>query len=125
MDLDRRHAGIGKRPRQGEGRPPVAGTQIEHSPKGIPARHRIQGAQRRSVVSRSPLRQRAEYLVHDVVYGHGAHPATAASTPPVAPASHSSSFDQRRRPEALRTAMATAFFCPTSTTRRLPRVTPV
>ena len=39
--------------------------------------------------------------------------------------SHSSSFDQRRRPEALRTAMATAFFWPTSTTSRLPRVTPV
>ena len=35
------------------------------------------------------------------------------------------SFDQRRRPETLRTATATAFFCPTSTTRRLPRVTPV
>ena len=39
--------------------------------------------------------------------------------------SHSPSFDQRRRPETLRTAMATAFFCPTSTTSRLPRVTPV
>jgi hypothetical protein len=39
--------------------------------------------------------------------------------------SHSLSFDQRRRPETLRTAMATAFFCPTNTTRRLPRVTPV
>ena len=39
--------------------------------------------------------------------------------------SHSCSFDQRRRPETLRTAMATAFFCPTSTTSRLPRVTPV
>ncbi len=34
--------------------------------------------------------------------------------------SHSFSFDQRRRPETLRTAMATAFFCPTSTTRCLP-----
>ena len=39
--------------------------------------------------------------------------------------SHSPSFDQRRRPETLRTAMATAFFWPTSTTSRLPRVTPV
>src|SRR3954471_7784064 len=38
---------------------------------------------------------------------------------------HSLSFDQRRRPETLGTAMATAFFCPTSTTSRLPRVTPV
>jgi len=38
---------------------------------------------------------------------------------------HSLSFDQRRRPETLRTAMATAFFWPTSTTRRFPRVTPV
>ena len=26
--------------------------------------------------------------------------------------SHSANFDHRRRPEALRTAMATAFFCP-------------
>ncbi len=47
------------------------------------------------------------------------------SAPSVGRASHSSSFDQRRRPEKLRTAMATAFFCPTSTTSRLPRVTPV
>ena len=39
--------------------------------------------------------------------------------------SHSSSFDQRRRPETLRTAIAMAFFWPTRTTRRLPRVTPV
>ncbi len=39
--------------------------------------------------------------------------------------SHSCSFDQRRRPETLRTAMATAFFCPTRTTSRLPRLTPV
>jgi hypothetical protein len=30
--------------------------------------------------------------------------------------SHSLSFDHRRRPETLRTAMATAFFCPISTT---------
>jgi hypothetical protein len=39
--------------------------------------------------------------------------------------SHSCNFDQRRRPEMLRTAMAAAFLCPTSTTSRLPRVTPV
>lgn len=39
--------------------------------------------------------------------------------------SHPPSFDHRLRPETLRTAMATAFFCPTSTTSRLPRVTPV
>jgi len=38
---------------------------------------------------------------------------------------HSCSFDHRRRPAALRTTMATAFFCPTSTTSFLPRVTPV
>src|SRR5262249_52804852 len=38
--------------------------------------------------------------------------------------SHSASFDHLRRPEAFRTAMATAFFCPTNTTSRLPRVTP-
>jgi hypothetical protein len=30
--------------------------------------------------------------------------------------SRSCSFDQRRRPETLRTAMAMAFFCPTKTT---------
>jgi hypothetical protein len=34
--------------------------------------------------------------------------------------SHSRSFDQRRRPETLRIAMATAFFWPTRTTSRLP-----
>ena len=39
--------------------------------------------------------------------------------------SHSFNFDHRLRPETLRTAMATAFFWPTSTTSRLPRVTPV
>ena len=38
---------------------------------------------------------------------------------------HSSSFDQRRRPDTLRTAIAMAFFWPTRTTSRLPRVTPV
>jgi hypothetical protein len=37
-------------------------------------------------------------------------------------ANHSFSFDHRRRPDTLRTAMATAFFWPTSTTRRFPRV---
>ena len=41
------------------------------------------------------------------------------------PANHSFNFDQRRRPDTLRTAMAAAFFWPTSTTSRLPRVTPV
>jgi len=40
-------------------------------------------------------------------------------------ANHSFSFDHRRRPETLRTAMATDFFWPTKTTRRFPRVTPV
>jgi hypothetical protein len=39
--------------------------------------------------------------------------------------SRSSSFDQRRRPDRLRTAIAMAFFWPTRTTSRLPRVTPV
>ena len=41
------------------------------------------------------------------------------------PLSHSANFDHRRRPETLRTAMATAFFCPTSRTNRFPLVTPV
>ena len=38
---------------------------------------------------------------------------------------HSCSFDHRRRPDTFRTAIATAFFCPTITTSFLPRVTPV
>jgi hypothetical protein len=40
-------------------------------------------------------------------------------------ANHSFSFDHRRRPDTLRTAIATAFFWPTSTTNSFPRVTPV
>ena len=40
-------------------------------------------------------------------------------------ASHSDNFDHLRRPETLRTAMATAFFCPTNTTSLLPLVRPV
>ena len=39
--------------------------------------------------------------------------------------SHSPSFDQRRRPDTLRTAIAMAFFWSTRTTSLLPRVTPV
>lgn len=39
--------------------------------------------------------------------------------------SQSPSFDQRRRPAVFRTARPIAFACPTSTTSRLPRVTPV
>jgi hypothetical protein len=38
---------------------------------------------------------------------------------------HSLSFDHRRRPKTLRTAIAMALRWPTSTTSRLPRVTPV
>ena len=41
------------------------------------------------------------------------------------PAIHSFNLDHRRRPDTFFTAMATAFFCPTRTTSRLPRVTPV
>ena len=44
---------------------------------------------------------------------------------PAGAASHPFSFDHRRRPETLRTAIATAFFWPTSTTSCFPRVTPV
>jgi len=50
---------------------------------------------------------------------------TASRAYPLGSASHSRSFDHRRRPEMLRTAIATAFFWPTSTTSFLPRVTPV
>src|SRR5262245_26474948 len=39
--------------------------------------------------------------------------------------SHSRSFDHRRRPETLRTAIAMAFFWPTHTTSLFPRVMPV
>lgn len=39
--------------------------------------------------------------------------------------SHSRSLDHRRRPLPFRTAMASARRCPTSTTSRLPLVTPV
>jgi hypothetical protein len=39
--------------------------------------------------------------------------------------SHSRSFDHRLRARAPLTAIANAFRCPTSTTKRLPRVTPV
>ena len=39
--------------------------------------------------------------------------------------SHSRSFDHRLRARAPFTAMASAFRCPTRTTRRFPRVTPV
>ena len=41
------------------------------------------------------------------------------------PLSHSPSFDQRFRALAPLIAIASAFRCPTSTTSRLPRVTPV
>jgi hypothetical protein len=41
------------------------------------------------------------------------------------PVSHSFSFDHRRRARAPFTAIASAFRCPTSTTSRFPRVTPV
>ena len=40
-------------------------------------------------------------------------------------ASHSPSFDQRRTARDPRTAIASAFFCPTSTTSFRPRVIPV
>ena len=41
------------------------------------------------------------------------------------PINHSRSFDHRRLARLPLTAMASAFRCPTRTTRRLPRVTPV
>ena len=47
-----------------------------------------------------------------------------ATATPLMPAIHLS-LDQRLRPEAFLTAMAMAFGWPTSTTSRLPRVTPV
>jgi hypothetical protein len=52
-----------------------------------------------------------------------AHPncEVASESRAVPSRSHSSSFDQRRRPETFLTAIATAFICPTRTTKRLPR----
>jgi len=44
---------------------------------------------------------------------------------PRTPTSHSRSFVHRRLDPWLQTAFARAFFCPTMTTRRLPRVTAV
>ncbi len=70
----------------------------------------------------------------DIGLQRGGRKSAAIAAQPVTPIgrekdgierSHSCSLDQRRRPETLRTAMATAFFCPTRTTSRLPRVTPV
>jgi hypothetical protein len=59
-------------------------------------------------------------------HGRASFPHVVVRSPrTVADCGHSRSFDQRRRPETLRTAMATAFFWPTRTTSRLPRVTPV
>ena len=66
-----------------------------------------------------PAQSPAEGYHGDVLMRPGARELTEDA------ASHSFSFDQRRRPETFCTAMATAFFCPTSTTSRLPRVTPV
>ena len=51
------------------------------------------------------------------------HPGTCIRTG--LPTSDSRSLDQRLRPLAFLTAMASALRCPTSTTSRLPRVTPV
>ncbi len=39
--------------------------------------------------------------------------------------SHSCDLDHLFRPDAFRTAIATAFLCPTSKTSRFPRVRPV
>jgi hypothetical protein len=44
---------------------------------------------------------------------HSLPPFVLRYLPAAADCSHSRSFDQRRRPETLRTAMATAFFWPT------------
>lgn len=69
--------------------------------------------------------------------GHGGQPTTLALDgrcpgtwswrlwPGGAPLSHSPSLDQRRRALPFLTAIASARRCPTSTTSRLPRVTPV
>src|SRR5260364_293677 len=48
----------------------------------------------------------------------GAYPFRSANPP----CNHSASFDHRRSPCCPLTAMANARFCPTSTTKRLPRV---
>ena len=67
-----------------------------------------------------------KYLIQPNM-GHlpGLEPSTTGYCQGEAGRRRSASFDQRRRPETLRTAMAKAFFCPTNTTSRFPLVTPV
>ena len=55
----------------------------------------------------------------------GVHQVSKAPAVDHIRASHCRSFDHRCRVRAPLTAIASAFRCPTSTTRRLPRVTPV
>src|SRR5271166_2472640 len=64
-----------------------------------------------------PVRLRGTVYCHKDACGPGVTIDAAQS--------HSFNFDHRRRPDTLCTAMAIAFRWPTSTTSRLPRVTPV
>ncbi len=67
---------------------------------------------------RNPPRPQASHIPRSISHGE-AVPMDRLGV------SHSRSFDHLFRPETLRTAMATAFFCPAITTSRLPRVRPV
>ena len=71
-----------------------------------------------AILSCSPITHRARRRSTVASQKDRASRAFPDSVPAFAPASHSSSFDQRRRPDALRAGMATAFFWPTSTTSR-------
>jgi hypothetical protein len=58
-------------------------------------------------------------LLRSSRHGHSPQQDLTGEGPTVL--SHPLSFDQRRRPKTFRTAIATAFFWPTSTTSFLPR----
>ena len=82
-------------------------------------------------VSGMDRERRVTLFAPDVFVFHHVDPVSLSSTeaqdptPDYVVVSHSSSLDQRRRPETFLTAIATAFFWPTSTTSFFPRVTPV
>jgi hypothetical protein len=86
-------------------------------PKAPPQRHELASAAKALEITVGSCRNSSATLAHFAM------PIRRETGGPGR--SHSASFDHLRRPETFRTAMATAFFCPTSTTSRLPRVIPV
>ena len=139
------------RSRRDDRRSGVAISEQDVSPPAELGEHAGSGLVDAEEVQRHPARWRpcvrgpAEPVLSPAVLDHN-HVETIVSEDPIKPAvgeiqgcercrsapshvhqrsSHSSSFDQRRRPEMFFTAMATALRWPTSTTSRLPRVMPV